>query len=176
MAHCYAHLFGTPTTAFRFFTVYGPWGRPDMAYFKFVRSMLGGQPIDVYNHGDCWRDFTFVDDLVTSIILLGAVPPPGPEGRSADAALPGDTLSPVAPYRLVNIGSGEPVRLTEFIDEIEKALGVKAVRVLKPLPPGDVVKTFASADLLLGLTGQKPVTPLSEGIPRFVRWYRENQN
>jgi UDP-glucuronate 4-epimerase len=176
MAHCYAHLFHTPITAFRFFTVYGPWGRPDMAYFKFARSILSGQPIEVYNHGECWRDFTYVDDLIKSIALLGDVIPPGVEDRATAPPRPGDTLSPVAPYRLVNIGGGHPVRLTEFIDEIEKALGVAAVRELKPLPPGDVVKTFASADLLFALTGQKPETPLSIGIPRFIEWYRRHQN
>jgi UDP-glucuronate 4-epimerase len=176
MAHCYAHLFGTPVTAFRFFTVYGPWGRPDMAYFKFARSILDGKPIEVFNHGDCWRDFTYVDDLVASIRLLGDIPPPGPGDRPDGVPAAGDTLSPVAPYRLVNIGGGRPVRLTEFIDEIEKALGVKAIRELKPLPPGDVVKTFASADLLVALTGQKPETPLSVGIPRFISWYRQHQN
>jgi UDP-glucuronate 4-epimerase len=176
MAHCYAHLFEIPVTAFRFFTVYGPWGRPDMAYFKFAKNILDGKPIDVYNHGDCWRDFTFVDDLIASIRLLSKLPPPLPGQREGARGLPGDTLSPVAPYRLVNIGGGRPVRLTEFIDEIEKALGVPAIRLLKPLPPGDVVKTFASADLLEALTGQKPSTPLSTGIPRFVSWYRTNQN
>jgi UDP-glucuronate 4-epimerase len=176
MAHCYAHLFGTPVTAFRFFTVYGPWGRPDMAYFKFTRSILEDRPIEVYNYGDCWRDFTYVDDLVASIILLGGVIPPAPDNRQDGAPAAGDTLSPVAPYRLVNIGGGQPVRLTEFIDELEKALGIKARRELKPLPPGDVVKTFASAELLTSLTGQKPQTPLSVGIPRFVEWYRRNQN
>ena len=177
MAHCYAHLFAIPTTAFRFFTVYGPWGRPDMAYFKFAKAMQAGQPIDVFNHGECWRDFTYVDDLVDSILALAAiVPPQAGAAREDFAALPGDTLSPVAPYRLVNIGGGQPVRLTEFIDEIERALGVKANRVLKPLPPGDVVKTYASADLLLALTGQKPMTPLGIGIPAFIDWFRANMN
>ncbi len=176
LAHCYAHLFGTPVTAFRFFTVYGPWGRPDMAYFKFVRNMLDGKPIEVFNHGDCWRDFTYIDDLVESIIRLDGMAPPAPQERGGLTPIAGDTLSPVAPYRLVNIGAGQPVRLTAFIDEIEKALGVTAIRQLKPLPPGDVVKTYASADLLVALTGQKPRTPLSIGIPRFVEWYRQNQN
>jgi UDP-glucuronate 4-epimerase len=176
MAHCYAHLFGTPTTAFRFFTVYGPWGRPDMAYFKFVRTILAGQPIEIYNYGDCWRDFTFIDDLIDSILALSVVPPPLPDARGGLAAVPHDTLSPVAPYRLVNIGAGQPVRLTAFVDEIEAALGVAATRQLKPLPPGDVVRTFASAELLEALTGQKPTTPLSVGIPRFVEWYRASYN
>jgi UDP-glucuronate 4-epimerase len=177
MAHCYAHLFAIPTTAFRFFTVYGPWGRPDMAYFKFARAMQAGEPIEVFNHGECWRDFTYVDDLITSILALADVAPPLPgPARDGRTTVPGDTLSPVAPYRLVNIGGGQPVRLTEFIDEIEKALGVSAKRVLRPLPPGDVVKTYASAELLTALTGQKPMTPLSIGIPAFVDWYRTHQN
>jgi UDP-glucuronate 4-epimerase len=176
MAHCYAHLFDIPVTAFRFFTVYGPWGRPDMAYFKFARSILNGKPIEVFNYGDCWRDFTYVDDLIDSIIMLSGIVPPAPDARAQTTPAPGDTLSPVAPYRLVNIGGGQPVRLTDFIDEIEKALGITAIRELKPLPPGDVVKTFASADLLVSLTGQKPSTPLSVGIPRFIEWYRGNQN
>lgn len=177
MAHCYAHLFATPVTAFRFFTVYGPWGRPDMAYFKFAKNILAGQPIDVFNYGDCWRDFTFVDDLVTSILALSKIIPPVQGAiRESQPVCAHDTLSPVAPYRLVNIGGGQPVQLTAFIDELEKALGVTAVRVLKPLPPGDVVKTFASAELLLSLTGQKPETPLAVGIPQFVSWYRTQQN
>lgn len=175
MAHCYAHLFGVPTTAVRFFTVYGPWGRPDMSYFRFTEKMLRGEPIDVYNHGESWRDFTYVDDLVDSMLALTALPPAAPgEGRGAPIA--GDTLSPVAPYRLVNIGGGRPVRLADFIDEIEKALGVRAMRRLLPLPPGDVVRTFASADLLKRLTGAKPATPVSVGIPRFVAWYRQTFN
>jgi UDP-glucuronate 4-epimerase len=177
MAHCYAHLFGTPTTAFRFFTVYGPWGRPDMAYFKFTRAILDGAPIDVFNHGECWRDFTYIDDLVASIRKLSERLPPLPGApRAGLPAVPHDTLSPAAPYRLVNIGGGQPVKLTAFVDEIEKALGVAAVRQLKPLPQGDVVKTFASADLLVALTGQKPSTPLGVGIPAFVDWYRANTN
>jgi UDP-glucuronate 4-epimerase len=131
----------------------------------------------VFNHGECWRDFTFVDDLITSILALSAVVPPAPgPARAALAPIPGDTLSPVAPYRLVNIGGGQPVRLTAFIDEIEKALGVLARRVLKPLPAGDVVRTYASAELLVALTGQKPMTPLSVGIPAFIEWYRNHRN
>lgn len=177
MAHCYAHLFGTPVTAFRFFTVYGPWGRPDMSYFKFTRAILDGRPIEVFNHGEAWRDFTYIDDLIASILTLSAIVPPAPgEARADLVPFAGDTLSPVAPYRLVNIGGGRPVSLTDFIDEIEKAIGVRAIRELKPLPPGDVVKTFASAELLEHLTGGKPSTPLDVGIPQFVAWYRANMN
>ena len=176
MAHCYAHLFATPTTAFRFFTVYGPWGRPDMAYFLFTRKILAGEPIEIFNHGESWRDFTFIDDLVTSILKLAETPPPAADAREGLAPIPGDTLSPVAPYRLVNIGAGQPAKLTSLVEELEKALGVEAVKVFKPLPAGDVVKTFASADLLEAITGQKPTTPLSVGIPAFVRWYRAHYN
>jgi UDP-glucuronate 4-epimerase len=176
MAHAYAHLFGIATTAFRFFTVYGPWGRPDMAYFLFTRKILAGEPIELFNNGEASRDFTYVDDLIEAILRLTASPPALPAERTGLAALANDTLSPVAPYRLVNIGGGRPVRLADFVDEIEAALGVKAIRVMKPLPPGDVVRTFASADLLEAITGYRPATPLSVGIPRFVEWYRRNLN
>lgn len=176
MAHCYAHLFGTATTAFRFFTVYGPWGRPDMAYFLFTQKILQGRPIEIFNHGESWRDFTFIDDLVTSILLLAEKTPPAVEARNGLPSLPGDTLSPVAAYRLVNIGGGQPAKLTDLVEELEKALGMKAVKEFRPLPAGDVVKTFASAALLEAVTGQKPATPLSEGIPQFVRWYRSHYN
>jgi UDP-glucuronate 4-epimerase len=176
MAHCYAHLFGFPVTAFRFFTVYGPWGRPDMAYFLFARKIIDGAPIDVFNHGNCWRDFTYIDDLVASIMALCMLPPPAPDKREGMTPPAFDTLSPVAPYRLVNIGGGQPVKLTDLVDEIEKALGIPAVKVMKPLPPGDVEKTFASAELLQHLTGQKPATPISVGIPAFIAWYRSHAN
>jgi UDP-glucuronate 4-epimerase len=176
MAHCYAHLFAIPVTAFRFFTVYGPWGRPDMAYYLFVRKILAGEPIQLYNHGESWRDFTFIDDLVQSIMLLAACVPPDPQDRAGMPQSGIDTLSPVAAYRLVNIGGGQPVKLAHFVDEIEKALGVPAIRDLRPLPPGDVERTFASADLLVELTGQKPRTPISVGIPAFVEWYRAHVN
>lgn len=177
MAHSYAHLFSIPITAFRFFTVYGPWGRPDMAYFLFTKAMLEGRAIDVYNHGESWRDFTYIDDLVRSIRALMDTPPPLPgAARAAVPALANDTLSPVAGYRLVNIGAGHPEKLTDLIGEIEKALGVEAKRNNRPLPPGDMVRTFANADLLFALTGQKPQTPLSVGIPAFVEWYKRTYN
>ena len=175
MAHCYAHLFDIPTTAFRFFTVYGPWGRPDMAYFMFVRKILNGEPIEIFNNGESFRDFTFIDDLVESIVRLVDVGPP-PPGERPEPISPVDTLSPVAAYRLVNIGGGQPVKLAEFVEEIERALGVKAQKVMKPLPPGDVVGTYASADLLESIIGYKPSTPLSVGIPVFVDWYRRHMN
>lgn len=165
MAHSYAHLFGVPTTAFRFFTVYGPWGRPDMALFKFTKAILNGDPIDVYNRGEMTRDFTYVDDLVEAIVrLIDAVPGSDP--------VAGDSLSPVAPFRTVNIGGGQPVKLTDYIAELERALGVKARQNLLPMQPGDVPTTQASAKLLRALTGSTPSTPISVGIPAFVEWYR----
>lgn len=171
MAHSYSHLFGIPTTAFRFFTVYGPWGRPDMALFLFTRKILAGEPIEVFAGGEAVRDFTYVDDLVAAIHGLIDRPPPLP--GSGDPVSEHDTLSPVAPYRLVNIGGGRPVRLAAMIDELERALGRVATRILKPLPPGDVPHTHASTALLHDLLGRVPETPLAQGIPAFVAWYRE---
>jgi UDP-glucuronate 4-epimerase len=166
MGHAYAHLFRTPTTFFRFFTVYGPWGRPDMALFKFTRAMLAGEPIDVYNGGNMLRDFTYIDDLVEAIVrLVDVVPGDAP-------VVEGDSLSPVAPFRVVNIGQGEPVRLIDYIAELERALGVTAEKNLLPMQPGDVPATQASPDLLGRLTGYVPDTPVHVGIPAFVRWYR----
>jgi UDP-glucuronate 4-epimerase len=168
MAHSYAHLFEIPTTAFRFFTVYGPWGRPDMALFKFVDATLKGRPIDVYGEGRMSRDFTFIDDLVEAIARLVPVVPE--RGAPSDEK---DSLSPAAPFRVVNIGGGAPVELTKFIDAIEVKLGRKAIRNLMPMQPGDVRDTFASADLLEKLTGYRPATRVEEGVARFVDWYRE---
>ena len=175
MAHCYAHLFEIPTTAFRFFTVYGPWGRPDMAYFLFVRKILNGEPIEIFNNGESFRDFTFVDDLVELIVRLVDARP-SPPGERPGSVAPIDSISPVAAYRLVNIGGGQPVKLVDFVEEIERALGLKARKIMKPLPQGDVVGTYASADLLESLIGYKPNTPLSVGIPVFVDWYRRHMN
>lgn len=170
MAHSYAHLFSVPTTAFRFFTVYGPWGRPDMALFLFTRKILSGEPIEVFGEGAAERDFTYIDDLVDAIVRLSDHPPPLPSegGPVSDA----DTLSNVAPYRLVNIGGGRPVRLDAMISALEAALGREALRILKPLPPGDVIRTHASTALLDALIGKVPETPLEVGIPAFVEWYR----
>ncbi|GJD51160.1 UDP-glucose 4-epimerase [Methylobacterium crusticola] len=169
MAHSYAHLWRIPTTAFRFFTVYGPWGRPDMALFLFTRRILAGEPIEVFDHGRAVRDFTYVDDLVESIARLIDVPPPPPGAAPVSAA---DTLSSVAPYRLVNIGGGRPVTVAAMLDTLEAALGRRAVRLLRDLPPGDVERTEASTDLLRDLVGYVPATPIETGIPAFVRWYR----
>ncbi len=170
MAHSYAHLYDLPTTMFRFFTVYGPWGRPDMALFKFTRAILEGRPIDVYNRGDMRRDFTYIDDLVTAIRLLIDVVPARPEAGEVPE---GDSLSPVAPWRVVNIGNSDAVPLTDFIAAIEVATGRAARRNLLPMQPGDVPATWADADLLRHLTGYAPSTSVAEGVGRFVDWYRD---
>lgn len=174
MSHSYAHLWNIPTTMFRFFTVYGPWGRPDMALFKFVSAMQAGEPIDVYNHGDMWRDFTYVDDLVRAVRLLMDVVPERPE--TADDIAAGDSLSPVAPWRVVNIGNSQKVRLADFIDAIEAELGVTAQRNLMDIQPGDVPATWADASLLEALTGYRPDTDIAAGIAAFVAWYRDYAN
>ncbi|WP_084581554.1 NAD-dependent epimerase/dehydratase family protein [Sphingomonas azotifigens] len=167
MGHSYAHLFRTPMTFFRFFTVYGPWGRPDMALFKFTRAILAGEPIDVYNNGAMVRDFTFIDDLAESIVrLIDAVP--------GDVAVEGDSLSPAAPFRIVNIGAGRPTPLMDYIGAAEKALGRTATKNFLPMQAGDVPATEASSDLLRRLTGYAPSTTPEEGVAKFVRWYLEH--
>ncbi|MBF9031294.1 SDR family NAD(P)-dependent oxidoreductase [Rhodobacterales bacterium HKCCE3408] len=167
MAHSYAHLYDLPVTMFRFFTVYGPWGRPDMALFKFTRAILEGGPIDVYNHGEMSRDFTFVDDLVAGIVrLIDAVPVRG-------APVEGDSLSPVAPYRIVNIGNAAPVPLLDFIHAIEGATGCRAEMRMLPMQPGDVPATWADTALLERLTGHRPATRIEDGVAAFVAWYRD---
>ena len=171
MAHSYAHLFDLPVTMFRFFTVYGPWGRPDMALFKFTRAMLAGEAIDVYNHGEMMRDFTYVEDLVEAIRRLIDAAPIRPE--SAEDVAEGDSLSPVAPWRVVNIGNSKPVQLGDMIAAIEDALGMEAKRNLMPMQPGDVPATWADAELLRTLTGYVPETDIREGVRRFVAWYRD---
>lgn len=166
MAHSYAHLYDLPTTMFRFFTVYGPWGRPDMALFKFTKAILEDRSIDVYNHGDMARDFTYVTDLVDGIVrLIEAVP--GTEG------VEGDSLSPVAPHRIVNIGNSNSVQLLTYIEAIEAATGRKADMNMMPMQPGDVPATWADASLLQHLTQYKPRTQVTEGVASFVAWYRE---
>ena len=171
MGHSYAHLHDLPTTMFRFFTVYGPWGRPDMAPFRFTQAIVEGRPIDVYNHGAMWRDFTYVDDLVRAIRLLIDAVPVRPASRDAIAA--GDSLSPVAPYRIVNIGNSAKVRLEDFIAAIEAAVGRPATRNYLDMQPGDVPATWADATLLQTLTGYAPRTYVREGMAKFVTWYRE---
>jgi len=170
MSHAYAHLWALPTTMFRFFTVYGPWGRPDMALFKFTDAILDGRPIDIYNHGDMYRDFTYVDDLVRGIRLLLDAAPVRPEAGVAPPA--GDSLSPVAPWRVVNIGNSQKVRLLDFIDAIEATLGLPAERNYMPMQMGDVPATWADATLLQDLTGYCPQTDFRDGVARFVAWFR----
>jgi UDP-glucuronate 4-epimerase len=167
MSHSYSHLWKIPTTVFRFFTVYGTYGRPDMALFKFVKAIEADEPIDIYNNGEMLRDFTYVDDLVKAIALLSRrVPTEG-------APVEGDSLSPVAPWRAVNIGGGAPVALLDFIAEIETCLGRPAKRNYLPMQPGDVPATWADANLLRALTGYQPDTPVAEGVKAFCAWYRD---
>ncbi|MGX9357524.1 NAD-dependent epimerase/dehydratase family protein [Roseobacteraceae bacterium S113] len=170
MGHSYAHLYDLPTTMFRFFTVYGPWGRPDMALFKFTKAILEDSPIDVYNHGEMHRDFTYIDDLVRAITLLIATPPVRPEDGQVED---GDSLSPVAPFRVLNIGNSRSEKLLDFVEAIEAAIGRKATRNYMDMQPGDVPATWANAALLERLTGYKPQTDMREGVARFVAWYRD---
>ncbi len=169
MAHSYSHLYRLPTTGLRFFTVYGPWGRPDMALFIYTDAILSGKPIDVYNFGEMQRDFTYIDDIVEGVLRTLDRPPAG--DPAWDPRNP-DPASSTAPYRLYNIGNGAPVRLTDFIDAIEEALGKKAVRNLLPLQPGDVPATWADVSDLARDTGYRPHTDIREGIARFISWYR----
>ncbi|WP_138935047.1 NAD-dependent epimerase/dehydratase family protein [Roseovarius arcticus] len=171
MSHSYAHLYHLPTTMFRFFTVYGPWGRPDMALFKFVEAIENGRPIDIYNHGEMYRDFTYVTDLVRGIALLIDTVPVRPQ--SPDDIAPNDSLSPVAPWRVVNIGNSGKVRLMDFVIAVEAAMGKPAIRNYLEAQPGEVPATWADASLLHDLTGYRPDTDLAIGIDAFVRWYRE---
>jgi UDP-glucuronate 4-epimerase len=169
VGHCYAHLWHQPITMFRFFTVYGPWGRPDMAFFKFTDAILRGRPIDIYNHGRMERDFTYIDDLVEAITrLVSCVPTAG------QAVTPGDSVSPVAPFRVVNIGNARPVQLLEFIAEIERATGRTAIRNMMDMQPGEVLKTWADSSLLHALTGYRPTTDVATGIAAFVAWFRDH--
>jgi len=166
MGHTYSHLFGIPATGLRFFTVYGPWGRPDMAAFKFVKAILAGETIEVYNHGQMQRDFTYVDDIVEGVVRVLDRPP------ASQPAGPDFAFEQTAPHRVLNIGNHHPEPLTEFIEAIEEALGRSAEKRLLPMQPGDVPATYAETDQLKGLTGFAPYTPLRTGIQRFVDWYR----
>jgi UDP-glucuronate 4-epimerase len=174
MAHAHAHLWNVPTTMFRFFTVYGPWGRPDMALYKFVDAIMDGRPIDVYNHGEMYRDFTYVTDLVRGIRLLIDAVPQRP--ATPNDIVEGDSLSPVAPFRVVNIGNNDKVKLLDFVTAIEESLGRKAERNLMPMQMGDVPATWADAALLERLTGYRPQTDFRDGVAHFVAWYREYFN
>jgi UDP-glucuronate 4-epimerase len=169
MAHTYAHLYRLPTTGLRFFTVYGPWGRPDMALFEFTRKIFAGEPIDVFNNGHHARDFTYIDDIVEGVLRTAdriATPDPDWSGDNPDPARSS------APYRLYNIGNNSPVELMQFISCLEKALGREAKKNFLPIQPGDVPNTFADVDDLVADVGFKPSTPIEEGIERFVQWYR----
>ncbi len=167
MAHSYAHLYGLPTTMFRFFTVYGPWGRPDMALFKFTKAMLENAPIDVYNHGRMSRDFTYIDDLVDGICGLIEAAPTGTPVSDRDS------LSPVAPFRAVNIGANAPTPLMDYIAAIEGALGVLAQKNMLEMQAGDVPATWADTGLLQDLTGITAQIDVTTGVRRFVEWYRD---
>jgi len=170
MAHTYSHLFGLPTTGLRFFTVYGPWGRPDMALFLFTRKILAGEPIEVFNHGKHTRDFTYIDDIVEGVIrTLDRVPAGDP---AFDPLNPSPATS-AAPYRVYNIGNHQPVELAHYIEVLEAKLGRKAEKVLLPLQPGDVPDTYADVEELRRDTGYSPSTPIEVGIGRFVEWYRD---
>ena len=169
MAHAYSHLYNLPMTGLRFFTVYGPWGRPDMAYFKFVDAIAKGNPIDVYNHGEMKRDFTYIDDVVEGIIRLMDRPP----AALTSAAAAAQNKDTGAPYKIYNIGNHSPVTLMDFITTIEKAMGKKAEKNMLPMQPGDVPATYADVQDLMDDVGFKPSTPLSVGIQKFVDWYKE---
>ncbi|MCW2257101.1 UDP-glucuronate 4-epimerase [Providencia alcalifaciens] len=167
MAHSYSHLYQLPTTGLRFFTVYGPWGRPDMALFKFTKAILAGEPIDVYNNGNLSRDFTFIDDIVEGIIRISdIIPQADPENRSLSAA------QSSAPYRIYNIGNGQPVQLTDFIAALEKSLGKKAIQNFLPMQDGDVYTTWADTEDLFTVTGYRPQVSIEQGVQAFVDWYQ----
>ena len=171
MAHAYSHLFKIPITMMRFFTVYGPWGRPDMALFKFAAALFENHPIDIYNHGKMSRDFTYIDDLVEAMTrLMGHAPPPAEERAPTPT---GDSLSPVAPWRIVNIGNESPVELMAFVAAIETATGLRASCHFMDMQQGDVPVTFADTSLLSRLTGFRPKTPVQEGVRHFIAWYRD---
>lgn len=169
MAHTFSHLHGLPTTGLRFFTVYGPWGRPDMAPMLFARAILAGEPIRVFNHGQMSRDFTYIDDIVEGV-LLALDRPPAPD-HAFDRSI-GDPSRSWAPYRVLNIGNHAPVGLLDFIAALEGALGVPAKKELLPMQPGDVAQTYAAVDALRAWTGWRPTTPIESGVERFVTWYR----
>lgn len=170
LAHVYSHTYGLPTTGLRFFTVYGPWGRPDMAYFNFTKSILAGEPLAVFNHGDMSRDFTYIDDIIEGIVrLINHVPAPDP-GWDRKNPDPGTSW---APFRIYNIGNHKPVELLEFIGIIEKSLGKKATLDFQPMQICDVKATYAEIEDLTAAVGFYPETPLSEGIPRFIEWYKD---
>lgn len=158
MAHSYSHLYSIPSTGLRFFTVYGPWGRPDMAYFSFTQKILSGEPIRVFNHGNLRRDFTYIDDIIQGIISLLDTPPVAEEQK--------------VPYRILNIGNNQTAPLDHFIATLEKAIGQEAVKIMEPMQAGDVYETYANIDALHNLTGYQPTTTIEQGLPKFIEWYR----
>jgi UDP-glucuronate 4-epimerase len=168
MAHTYSHLFGVPSTGLRFFTVYGPWGRPDMALFLFIDAMKKGEPIQVFNHGKMKRDFTYVGDIVEGIVRVSDTPPKGSDNWEGDAPDPGSSY---APYKVYNIGNSSPVELMDYIGALEKSLGIIAEKNMLPLQPGDVPATYADVEDLIRDTGYKPDTSVEEGVAKFVEWY-----
>ncbi|MGX9457576.1 NAD-dependent epimerase [Photobacterium damselae subsp. damselae] len=170
MAHTYSHLYNLPTTGLRFFTVYGPWGRPDMALFKFTKKIINGEAIDIYNNGDMQRDFTYIDDIVEGIIRIQDVVPEQQENWTVETGSPADSS---APYRVYNIGNGKCEKLMDYIEALEESLGTEAKKNFMPMQPGDVYKTYADTSGLFEATGYKPQTPIKEGVENFVQWYRD---
>ncbi|HIF9284914.1 TPA: NAD-dependent epimerase [Photobacterium damselae] len=169
MAHTYSHLYGVPTTGLRFFTVYGPWGRPDMALFKFTNAIMEGKEIDVYNHGDMRRDFTYIDDIVEGVMRIqDVIPEPNPDWTVET----GSPATSSAPYRVYNIGHGSPVKLMDYIEALEEALGIEAKKNFMDMQPGDVYMTYADTEDLFNATGYKPEVKVKEGVKAFVDWYR----
>ncbi|MCQ1060029.1 NAD-dependent epimerase [Photobacterium sp. ZSDE20] len=170
MSHSYSHLYGTPTTGLRFFTVYGPWGRPDMAPFIFTKKILDGETIDINNNGDMWRDFTYIDDIVEGVVRIADVIPTRNEEWTVESGTPATSS---APYAVYNIGHGSPINLMEFIHEIESALGIEAKKNFREMQPGDVYQTYADTSDLFEATGYKPQVGVREGVQKFVQWYKE---
>ncbi|WP_368193345.1 NAD-dependent epimerase [Aeromonas sp. s8] len=170
MAHTYSHLYGIPTTGLRFFTVYGPWGRPDMALFKFTKAMLAGQPIDVYNNGQLSRDFTYIDDIVEGVLRIADVVPVANSDWQSEKGSPADSC---APYRIFNIGNGSPVKLMDFINALEKALGIEAIKNMMSMQAGDVYATWADTEDLFKTTGYRPAISVEQGVQAFVDWYKQ---
>jgi UDP-glucuronate 4-epimerase len=170
MAHTYSHLYQLPATGLRFFTVYGPWGRPDMAYFKFTKAILEGEPIDLYNHGQMRRDFTYIDDVVEGVVrTLDAIPAPNPDWDAKTA----DPATSSAPYQIFNIGNNQPVELSRFVEVLEQVLGKTATKNLVPIQPGDVPETYADISRLEAAIGFRPTTTIEDGLAKFVEWYRD---
>lgn len=172
-SHTYSHLYGIPTTGLRFFTVYGPWGRPDMALFKFTRKIMNGETIDVYNNGEMYRDFTYIDDIVEGVYRVQGKVPTLDTNWRVETGHPAESS---APYRLYNIGNGKPVKLLDFVEALESSLGIKAKKRFMPMQPGDVYKTYADVSDLYRDTGYKPTIEIGEGVAQFVKWYKSFYN